>query len=122
MNPKLAGLFRLLAALSLLVAALVFFELPLRLLAARAGAIGNPLAGLFGPAPGFMATIQSQPPGAAIRIDGKNRGVTPFLGNVAGRQGERVAVEIALAGYKPWKRELDCRENGQLSVEAKLSR
>ncbi len=52
----------------------------------------------------------------------QKRGTTPFLGNVACSQGEKVKIEIELAGFAPWRRELECRENGQLTVDAKLSK
>jgi hypothetical protein len=121
-KTRLAGLLRLLSALALLAAVLVFFELPLRALATRVGQDGNPLAGLFGPAKGFLARIGSQPSGAAIRIDGKARGETPFLGNVACGQGDKVLIEIAAPGYQTWRRELECRVDGQLEIDARLAR
>lgn len=123
MSPhRLASLFRLLAALALLAAALLFFAAPLRTLAARLERGGNPLAGVFGPAPGFLARIDSRPKGASIRIDGRDRGKTPFLGNVACSRGEKIAIEIEAQGYQPWKRELECRVDGQLEISAQLSR
>lgn len=122
MSRKLADLCGLLAAIALLAAVLLVFELPLRALAAKAGAMDNPLGSLFGPSAGFMARIGSRPSGAAIIVDGKKRGVTPFLGNVACHQGEKVKIEIELAGFEKWTRELECRENGQVTVDAKLSR
>lgn len=122
MRSKLADLCRLLAAVALLAAVVLFFELPLRALAAKVGAMESPLGSIFGPSAGFMAAIGSQPSGAAVKIDGKKRGVTPFLGNVACHQGEKVKIEIELAGFEKWTRELECRENGQLTVDAKLSR
>lgn len=124
---RLAGLLRLCAALAILAAVLIVFQLPLGALAARIGTSGSllsgiPLAGLFGADQGFLARIDSQPSGAAVAIDGKYRGETPFLGNVACGQGDEVVVEITSAGYQPWRRELECREGGQLEVDAKLSR
>ena len=121
MNPR-AELCRLLAVACLLAALLVFFRLPLLVLAAKTGEIGNPLAGLFGPAEGFFARIHSSPSGATVRVDGKERGETPFFGNVACSAGERVVIEVELTGFEVWRRELECRENGQLEVDAKLKR
>lgn len=118
----LAELCRLLAAACLLAAVLVFFRLPLSVLAAKTGQMGNPLAGFFGPAEGFFARIHSTPGGARIRVDGKERGETPFFGNVECSPGERVVIEIDLTGFEIWRRELECRENGQLEVDAKLKR
>lgn len=117
-----AELCRFLAAACLLAAVLVFFRLPLLVLAAKTGELGNPLAGYFGPAEGFFARIHSAPSGARIRIDGKERGETPFLGNVECSAGEKVVIEVDLHGYDIWRRELECRENGQLEVDAKLKR
>ena len=117
-----AEICRLLAAFALLAAVLLLFELPLRAGLAQVLRSSNPLAGLFGPARGFFARIDSQPSGAKIRIDGKNRGETPFLGNVDCRQGDKVEIEIEAKPYQPWRRELECRENGQLEIDAKLSR
>lgn len=118
----LAELCRLLAAACLLAAVLIFFRLPLSVLAAKTGQMGNPLAGFFGPAEGFFARIHSTPGGARIRVDGKERGETPFFGNVECSPGERVVIEIESTGFEIWRRELECRENGQLEVDAKLKR
>lgn len=123
MSPqRLAALCRLLAALALLAAVLVFFAPPLRTLGAQLGRGGNPLNGYLGPAQGFLARIDSQPRGATVRIEGKNRGETPFLGNVACSGGEKIRLEIEAPGYRIWKRELECRADGQLEVKAQLSR
>lgn len=119
---RLAGLLRLCAALAILAAVWIVFEPPLRALAARIGQAGNPLAGVLGADQGFLARIGSSPPGAAVAIDGKQRGETPFLGNVACGQGDKVLIEIAAPGYQTWRRELECREGGQLEVDAKLTR
>lgn len=116
-----ADLCRLIAALSLLLAVLIFFELPLRALLAQAGT-GNPLSGLFGPAKGFLARIDSVPSGAHIRIEGKDRGETPFLGNVSCRKGDKIHVEVSAPGYQLWQRELVCREDAQLELMARLKR
>lgn len=121
-EPRRAELCRLLAAVALLAAVLMLFQPPLRLLVAKVAGGGNPVAGFLGPSKGFLARIGSQPPGATVLIDGKARGVTPFLGNVACAQGEKVRLEIEAAGYAPWRRELECREDGQLEVDARLSR
>ncbi len=104
MRSKMADLFSLLAAIALLAAVLLFFELPLRALAARAGAMESPLGGIFGPAAGFMAAIGL--PAVGRRGDGRRqeRGVTPCLGNVACHQGEKVKLEIELAGFEKWNR------------------
>ena len=113
---------RLLAAAALLAAVLILFQLPLRGLFAKVAAGGNPVAGFFGPSKGFLARVGSQPPGAKVLIDGKVRGETPFLGNVACTQGQKIQLEIKAEGYAPWRREIDCREDGQLGVDAQLSR
>ena len=118
----LVELCRLLAVACLLAAVLVFFRLPLSVLAAKAGQMGNPLAGLLGPADGFFARVHSTPSGAKIRVDGKERGETPFFGNVECSAGDKVVIEVDLAGFEIWRRELECRENGQLEVDAKLKR
>lgn len=118
----LAELCRLLAAACLLAALLVFFRLPLLALAAKTGQMGNPLAGLLGPAEGFFARVHSTPSGAKIRVDGQERGETPFFGNVECSAGEKVVIEVDLAGFEIWRRELECRKNGQLEVDAKLKR
>lgn len=123
MSPfRVARLLRVAAALALLAAAIFFFEAPLRSLYARAGNAGNPLDRVLGPSQGFFARISSRPSGAAVEIDGKLRGETPFLGNVACSPGEKVAVAIAAPGYRPWRRELDCRKDGQVEINATLER
>jgi hypothetical protein len=114
---KAAQVFRILAALQALALAILLFQAPLRdaLAELRADALtedGDPNA--------FMVQIVSDPSGATITIDGRDRGATPFIGNVPCRVDQKVTIEIAKPGHKTWRREVECRHGGSLRVSARL--
>lgn len=117
-----AQLLRLLAALFLLLAVLNFFR-PQLVAAIDAGSQGaGDLASFFDSPKGFMVQALSEPGGARIEIDGRDRGFTPFLGNVSCRKGEEVVLTVRAQGYQLWQRKVDCREGGQLEIKAQLER
>jgi hypothetical protein len=115
-----AQLLRLLAALFLLLAVLNFFR-PQLVAFVDVGSQGaEGLAAMLDPPKGFMVQALSEPGGARIEIDGRDRGFTPFLGNVSCREGEDVVLTVRAPGYQPWQRKVACREDGQLEIKAQL--
>ena len=78
---RLAQLCRVLAAASALVFALALFQGPL--LGRLPATVSDQLEGLpgIGASSGFVAQIVSEPAGAKVWIDGRERGETPFFGN-----------------------------------------
>jgi TonB family protein len=60
----------------------------------------------------------SSPPGAAIRLDGANLGVTPLLGRAV-RVGTR-QVEIRKEGFEPWTGALQVATGRKTAVAAQL--
>ena len=47
-------------------------------------------------------TVQSDPPGAAVFIEGEESGGTPLLANNEFGKGTQVKVRLELKGYEPW--------------------
>jgi serine/threonine-protein kinase len=47
--------------------------------------------------------VRSTPEGAAVRIDGVDRGTTPLVMDNEFPQGVEISVQVSLQGYKPWK-------------------
>ena len=68
----------------------------------------------------FLA-VMSQPPGAAVLIDGTSKGRTPLLDPKLTGQGE-VEVTISLEGHAPWSRKIAPDAAGNIVVNAKLVR
>jgi hypothetical protein len=123
---RTAGFLRWISALATLVAVLLLFRAPLaRVLPGLdrgLAATGLDSAFRLGPAPGFNLRADSVPSGAELWIGGELKGTLPMLGNVICRSGDSVELEVRLDGYEPWRRELECREGGQLEVTARLKR
>lgn len=61
-------------------------------------------------------TVQTQPPGAAVALDGRTRGTTPL--RLPLQQGTPVRLKLSLPGYAPVARLL--RPQGSLAVSIKL--
>jgi PEGA domain-containing protein len=47
-------------------------------------------------------TVQSDPPGATVYIQGEDAGRTPLLGSNEFARGAQVEVRMELRGYRPW--------------------
>ncbi|MEM6796877.1 MAG: hypothetical protein AAF725_23085, partial [Acidobacteriota bacterium] len=96
----LAALLRLAAGCCLLYLSGIVFYQPLA--DAMPGELSRSLERIpgVGASGGFMAQILSEPPGAAVAIDGKPRGTAPFFGNVACREGEKVRLEVRAEGFE----------------------
>lgn len=60
-----------------------------------------------------LTTITSSPSGAAVRVDGAPRGVTPLVLSLPARSVQR--LELSLEGYKPISETLDVGEGGTMA-------
>ncbi len=69
---------------------------------------------------GFHVRILSEPSGAEVKIQGKSKGHTPFIGNVQCRNEQEVIFEVSLKGFRPWVRNPLCRVGGTLEINARL--
>jgi hypothetical protein len=68
---------------------------------------------------GGSLRVESDPPGAAISVDGRATGATtPALLPNLPPAGHR--VEVALAGHRPWVQEVQVREGALETVRARL--
>lgn len=74
----------------------------------------------LGPASGFQVRARSEPQGGELWVDGSYVSTLPVLGNVVCRNGEAVELEVRLEGFQTWRRAIECRENGQLEITARL--
>ena len=124
-RPRLVAALRLLAAGSGLALALVLFARPLGQALGPAAELAEGQArrawpGAQGGAKGFVVLASSEPPGARLVVDGRPRGRTPMVANVACRDGASVQLRLELPGRRPWSRTVACREGGQLEVRARL--
>jgi PEGA domain len=108
---RLAACLRLIASVALLAAVVAFFYFPLAAvfgpLLQRAG-----LASVFqgSASPGFVLQVVSQPPGAAVQIDGAARGTTPAMLNVWCRNGDEVELVVSKEGYPEFRQNVPCRQ------------
>ncbi|HEY0094600.1 MAG TPA: PEGA domain-containing protein, partial [Archangium sp.] len=50
-----------------------------------------------------LLSIQSQPEGATVTVDGTELGVTPMVLDNTYASGQDVPVQLTLKGHKPWK-------------------
>ena len=123
---QLADALRALAACAFLVFSYTLWSEPLRLvLGPRLGPVVEELGLpnlLDRPSPGFMLQITSVPSGAAFAVQGKGRGTTPAMANVACRGGEVVTIQVRKEGFAPYQRQVECREGGILQFKAQLVR
>jgi len=65
-------------------------------------------------------TVQSDPPGAKVFVDGEESGGTPLLGTNEFAKGSEVQVRLELKGYAPWTGTFAGGENA--TVRAALKR
>jgi hypothetical protein len=86
----------------------------------RGGAPAAPAA----PAPAFKSVltvlIASTPPGARIRIDGRDLSVTPLM--VRQMRPGTHRIELRLAGYRPWSTTITVAAGDERQVTATLER
>lgn len=118
-------LLRLLSAVSLLLLVILLLRQPLTwLLGDRVTGAATSLSpsALLPPpkAKGFHLEASSEPSGAILRINGKEHGTTPFIGNVICRADDPVLLEVEAAGMKAWQRTVPCRQGEVLRINARL--
>jgi hypothetical protein len=68
---------------------------------------------------GFGVSVESRPPGAEVRVNGKALGETPLVASVDCTPGERVEVEVKKGSRAPVRQTTRCRKDQlvELSVE-----
>ena len=74
------------------------------------------------PFSGFAISVETVPPGALVSIAGVPRGEAPALANLDCRPGRRVELRAELAGHRPVRREIACREDALVKVTLRLER
>lgn len=122
----LASALRVLAGLGLLVFSLALWGKPLWLMWGLQGSTITERLGatslLDRPGAGFMLQITSTPTGATFTVQGKERGTTPAVANVLCSNGEKVVITVRREDFAEYRRQVECREGGQLQVRARLVR
>jgi serine/threonine protein kinase len=61
--------------------------------------------------------INSEPEGARVLVNGKDKGTTPLLMDNEYPPGEEVSFEVTLRGYKPWKGTFPGNAPAQFNVQ-----
>jgi hypothetical protein len=74
------------------------------------------------PFTGFAVTVDTDPPGAVVSIGGKVRGEAPVLANVECSGAEKVVVTARKEGYRPTRREVQCRADLLVKLLIRLDR
>lgn len=127
MRDRLAGLLRLLSACAWLVCALALFREPLGHLIGPfvppSLTLPTPVWSSIrkpSPAPGFVLSARSIPPGGRLWVDDQARGALPAVVNVACRNEQSVEIVVTHEGYRPWSRTISCREGASLVVRARF--
>jgi len=69
--------------------------------------------------PGFGVSVESNPGGASVLVNGRDLGRTPLTASVKCTPGEAVEVEVRRDGHRPHRQTTRCREDQlvELSVE-----
>ena len=69
--------------------------------------------------PGFGVSVESNPPGATVLVNGRDMGETPLTASVECAPGEPVQVEVRMDGHPSRRRSTHCRRDQlvELSVE-----
>ena len=122
---RVSELLRLLSAAALLVLAVALFWRPIYQVAGPSASralqrLPLPEALRPGVVDGFMVRVVSEPSGARVAIDGAQRGRTPLFANVPCADEQRIEIVVAKEGFPAWRRSVDCRVGGQLTVRARL--
>ncbi len=74
------------------------------------------------PFQGFGLSIESTPPGAAVRVDGRDVGETPIVTTVDCAPGGEVEVRVEKKGLRPVRRAVRCRADALLELSIALAR
>lgn len=85
---------------------------------ARRDAAGD----LVAPFQGFGLSVESTPPGAVVRVGGREAGETPLVTSVDCRPGDLVEVRVERRPWRPQVRTVRCRADALLTVEVTLPR
>jgi serine/threonine protein kinase len=86
-----------------------------------AGPPGTDVEEAIPPSSELVITVASEPPGAAITVDGRDQGVTPV--DLQLRVGERYDIRLALAGYRTRTVEdLEVSADGERALSYTLER
>ena len=72
------------------------------------------------PFQGFGLSIDSTPPGAGVRVDGRDVGQTPIVTSVDCAPGREVEVALTRRGYRPARRTVRCRADALVEVGLRL--
>ncbi|MEK6606794.1 MAG: PEGA domain-containing protein [Myxococcota bacterium] len=71
---------------------------------------------------GFSLFVDSVPDGAKVTVDGRTRGITPFLMNLTCIPGAELAVRVRRNGYQPWTYVGRCKADAILKLAPKLEK
>jgi hypothetical protein len=71
---------------------------------------------------GFGISVETEPAGARVVVDGADLGETPLVAAVNCTPGEVVRVVVERPPLRPVERTTTCRENTLVELSAKLSR
>jgi hypothetical protein len=77
---------------------------------------------LVAPFHGFGLSVESSPPGAGVRVAGREVGETPLVTSVACQPGAPVEVRVERRPYAPQVRTVRCRADTLLTVQVTLTR
>ena len=74
------------------------------------------------PFQGFGLSIDSTPPGARVRVAGREVGATPIVASVDCAPGRAVEVVVEKQGFRPARRTVRCRADALLELTVPLAR
>ena len=74
------------------------------------------------PFQGFGLSIESKPPGARVKVGGKEVGETPIVTSVDCTPGDEVEVGVEKRGHRPVRRTVRCRADALLELTFSLGR
>jgi hypothetical protein len=74
------------------------------------------------PFEGFGLSVDSSPPGARVRVDGRDVGETPILTSVDCTPGREVEVRLEKRGFRPVRRAARCRADALIELSFVLVR
>jgi hypothetical protein len=83
---------------------------------ARDAASGEEVA----PFSGFAVSVETEPPGALVSVDGVARGEAPAFAGVACAPGDRVVVRAEARGRAPAAAETTCRADALVKLTLRL--
>jgi hypothetical protein len=69
---------------------------------------------------GALLVLESQPPGATVRVNGENHGGTPVTVGVDCLPGRTVLVDFSLPGFERMLHSTPCPEEEMITLKARL--